>query len=99
MVEKPRSRFQFRLRTLLIGVTVFCLAVGSYVAHEGKIVRDRKSELNRGQEGLPAEATIAAYQTIYFAAQRTHFARDNPKAAGDIHVVNDPRLLATEVAS
>ena len=55
--------------------------------------------LTRGQEGLPAEATIAAYQTIYFAAQRIHFARDNPQAVADIRIVNDPRLLATEVAS
>ena len=45
---KPKRRwFQFSLRTLMIGVTLFCLVVGSYVAHEAKIVRDRKSELNR----------------------------------------------------
>jgi hypothetical protein len=42
-----RRWFQFSLRTLMIGVTIFCLVIGSYVAHEAKIVRDRKSELNR----------------------------------------------------
>ena len=45
--KRKRRRFQFRLRTLLIGVTIFCLVVGSYVAHEAKIVRERKSELYR----------------------------------------------------
>jgi hypothetical protein len=37
----PRRRFQFRLRTLMIVVTLFCV-VGGYVAHEAKIVHDRR---------------------------------------------------------
>jgi hypothetical protein len=45
--DYQRRRFQFSLRTLMIGVTIFCLVIGSYVAHEAKIVRDSKSELNR----------------------------------------------------
>ena len=40
-------RFQFSLRTLLIGVTLFCVLVGSYVGWQAKIVRERKAELNR----------------------------------------------------
>jgi hypothetical protein len=42
----PRRRFQFRLRTLMIGVTVLAVACW-YVGWQAKIVRDRKSELNR----------------------------------------------------
>lgn len=39
--------------------------------------------LQRGQEGLPPDETIRAYETIYFPAQRIHFARDDPKVAAD----------------
>lgn len=42
----------------------------------------------RSQEGLSPEATIHAYRTIYFPAQRIHFALDNPQAAADIHIDN-----------
>lgn len=46
----------------------------------------------RGQEGLPPEPTIQAYRTIYFPAQKIHFARDNPGAIAAVIVNNDPRL-------
>jgi uridine kinase len=48
--------------------------------------------LLRRQEGLTPAETIAAYETIYFPAQRIHFMRDNPKAAADVIFKNDPRL-------
>ncbi len=48
--------------------------------------------LLRRQEGLPPAETIVAYETIYFPAQRIHFMRDNPKAAADVILKNDPRL-------
>jgi uridine kinase len=48
--------------------------------------------IRRGQEGLPSDETIRAYHTIYFPAQRVHFARDNPRAAASAIIVNDPRL-------
>lgn len=35
----------------------------------------------RSQEGLAPEATIHAYETTYFPAQRIHFDRDDPSAA------------------
>jgi hypothetical protein len=41
-----RCRFQFRLQTLLIGVTVLA-AVCGYVAWQAKIVKDRRAELQR----------------------------------------------------
>lgn len=48
--------------------------------------------VRRSQEGLPPEATISAYRTIYFPAQRLHFERDEPRASVDVVVGNDPRL-------
>lgn len=48
--------------------------------------------LARGQEGLPADDTIAAYQRIYFPAQEIHFMRDAPRAAATVVLENDPRL-------
>ena len=49
--------------------------------------------LARRQEGLPAEATINAYRTIYFPAQELHFVRDDPRAAATEIVNNDPSML------
>lgn len=48
--------------------------------------------LARKQEGLPPEATIQAYRTIYFPAQEIHFRLDEPREAADATWVNDPRL-------
>lgn len=48
--------------------------------------------LARAQEGLPPAETIAAYETIYFPAQRLHFERDQPRSLADRIVANDPRL-------
>ena len=42
--KRKRRRFQFRLRTLLIGVTLFCV-VGGYVGHQVQIVHERKRVL------------------------------------------------------
>lgn len=46
----------------------------------------------RAQEGLSPAATVRTYETIYFAAQRLHARRDNPRSAADMVVVNDPAL-------
>jgi uridine kinase len=45
--------------------------------------------IKRGQEGLSADETIRAFQTIYFPAQRIHIGRDNPRDAADIIFAND----------
>jgi uridine kinase len=45
--------------------------------------------LRRGQEGLPPEETVRAYETIYFPAERLHFERDDPRAAADLTLDND----------
>jgi len=39
--------------------------------------------IERGQEGLTPAKTIAAYETIYFPAQRIHFERDDPRARSE----------------
>ena len=46
----------------------------------------------RAQEGLSAEATIAAYRTIYFPAQDIHAAHDDPRAAADAIIPNDASM-------
>jgi len=45
--------------------------------------------ITRCQEGLPPAETIRAFSTIYFPAQRIHFARDNPQDAADFIIRND----------
>lgn len=48
--------------------------------------------LARRQEGLGAAATIRAYETIYFPAQRIHFDCDEPRDKADLIVNNDTVL-------
>jgi hypothetical protein len=43
--KRKRRWFQFSLRTLLIGVTLFCMVVGGYVGSQAKIVKERKTML------------------------------------------------------
>ena len=43
----------------------------------------------RAQEGLDPEATIAAFQSIYFPAQKVHFREDDPRAGADVVFDND----------
>ena len=45
--------------------------------------------INRAQEGLSAAKTIAAYETIYFPAQRIHLTHDNPREHADLIFEND----------
>src|SRR5438477_1296869 len=45
--------------------------------------------IKRCQEGLPPAETIRAFSTIYFPAQRIHFARDNPQEAAAFIIQND----------
>ncbi len=47
----------------------------------------------RNQEGLPADAIARDYHTIYFPAQRLHFAKDQPTAGVDALFVNDAPLI------
>ena len=48
--------------------------------------------LARGQEGLPHEETIKAYQTIYFPAQEIHFQKDNPQSLATAIINNDRKI-------
>ena len=45
--------------------------------------------IDRAQEGLSAAKTIAAYETIYFPAQRIHLNHDNPRENADLVFEND----------
>lgn len=44
--------------------------------------------ISRSQEGLSAEETIKAYESIYFPAQRIHFDIDAPAQAADLILEN-----------
>jgi uridine kinase len=55
--------------------------------------------LQRGQEGLRPEQTIRAYETIYFPAQRIHFALDRPVPAASLVLNNDGRILSRKAAA
>lgn len=48
--------------------------------------------IDRSQEGLPPEATLKAYRTIYFPAQEIHLQRDGPKDSATMVLCNDPCL-------
>jgi hypothetical protein len=57
----PRRRFQFRLRTLMIGVTLLGVACG-YVGSQVNIVRDRRALAGRCQRrrsGREVTLTVA----------------------------------------
>ena len=45
--------------------------------------------IDRAQEGLSPANTIAAYDTIYFPAQRIHLAQDKPRENADLIFKND----------
>jgi len=45
--------------------------------------------IDRAQEGLSPANTIAAYDTIYFPAQRIHLAQDKPRENADLIFEND----------
>ena len=51
-----------------------------------------KRALARGQEGLPPQETVKAYQTIYFPAQEIHFQRDHPRSLATAIINNDPQI-------
>jgi len=44
------------------------------------------------RQGLPPDATVRAFRTIYFPAQEIHFERDDSRGAADLVAINDPRL-------
>lgn len=43
----------------------------------------------RNQEGLPADALVRDYATIYFPAQKLHMSRDDPRGHADLVLSSD----------
>jgi uridine kinase len=72
-IFKPAYRKHFDLR-----VWIDCL-----------FERALERAIIRGQEGLLPAETIEAFETIYFPAQRIHFARDKPRDAAHVSFMND----------
>jgi uridine kinase len=48
--------------------------------------------ISRGQEGLPPDETVRAFQTIYFPSEEIHFERDRPRTSANLILPNDPHL-------
>jgi hypothetical protein len=63
-----KRRFQFSLRTLLIGVTLFAVPMG-YVGQQAKIVRERKAVLERQRKHFSV-ISVPANQTDHLSRLR-----------------------------
>jgi hypothetical protein len=46
----------------------------------------------RSQEGLPADETMRADQTVLFPAEELPFVRDDPRGSAGLNVPNGPLL-------
>jgi len=55
--------------------------------------------IDRAQEGLSAAKTIAAYEKIYFPAQRIHLNHDNPRENANLVFENDSYQSAARAFS
>jgi len=55
--------------------------------------------IGRCQECLSPAETKRVFETIYFPAQRIHLARDNPRAAAEIVILNDLAIHEDESAA
>ena len=55
--------------------------------------------IDRAQEELSAAKTIAAYETIYFPAQRIHLSHDHPRENADLVFENDAYASAARAFS
>ena len=92
--NRRKHRYEFRRIDIVLLEGIFLLKrayrehfdLTAWVECPFDIAMERA--IKRGQEGLPANETIKAFETIYFAAKRIHFARDNPQAAADLIVHN-----------
>jgi uridine kinase len=80
---------------LLEGIFIFKRAFASLFDLKIWIQCSFETALNRAierrQENLSMEATIEAYESIYFPAQRFHFEMDDPRGAADLIVVNEEK--------
>jgi uridine kinase len=74
---------------LLEGIFLFKRALVNHFDLKIWIESALKRAVRRGQEGLSQADTIAAYQTIYFPAQRYHFDIDDPMRECDLIFENN----------
>ncbi len=69
----PRRRFQFRLRTLMIGVTLLAVPCG-YIGWQARIVWERKAMLNRISEFDGSYLTVmslGSFQACQYPEKRS----------------------------
>jgi uridine kinase len=93
--NRRKHRYEFRRIDIVLLEGIFLLKrayrehfdLTAWVECPFDIALERAIE--RGQEGLPPAETVKAFETIYFPAQRIHFARDNPQGAADFIIQNE----------
>jgi len=68
MADMPsrRRRFQFRLRTLMIVVTTFCLTVGGCIANTRRLVKERQDYLNSNRMYAPSIPLADDDYTVHY---------------------------------
>jgi hypothetical protein len=94
----PRRRFQFRLRTLLIGVTLFCV-FGGYVGWQAKILKQRKmlaSELSQhgGAIVWSSEESKMHPGSQFIASEKVTYRWPYPQASWLRRLLGDDYALA-----
>jgi len=100
-----RRRYEFREVDVVIVEGVFllkracrrCFDLSCWVDCSFETALERA--IQRAQEGLSPTETIRVFETIYHPAQQIHFERDNPRAAADFILRNDPKLTPVEMCS
>ncbi|PYK81853.1 MAG: uridine kinase [Verrucomicrobia bacterium] len=93
--KRRKHRYEFRKIDIILleGIFLFrpayrnCFDLTVWV--DCSFATALKRAITRCQEGLPPAETIRAFTTIYFPAQRIHFARDNPQGAADFIIQNE----------
>ena len=98
-----RHRYRFEDIDLVLLEGIFLLKRQHRIHYDASVWIDCTFEtaleraIARGQEGLPPEETVRAYETIYFPAQRLHASIDAPREAATWIVPNDRRLSLPDV--
>lgn len=94
-MDYRRHRYQFHAIDIILLEGIFLLRRSLQPNYDVSFWIDCRFEtalkraIARSQEGLSLADTTAAYETIYFPAQRLHFAQDQPRSAATAIIHND----------
>ena len=93
--NRKRRWFQFSLRTLMIGVTIFCVVMGGYAAREAKIVRERRAwgATDGNAAGLFVRSSVRENQAWEAATYKSHFIFSHPREFAHGDASQSPSLI------